>query len=206
MSRLSLLCLLFIAGCQGESGGGVPVVRSPEHFNQLVKTVSTLSRGPLTAYEDGKPLSDKDRKDLTEARLLYLGLRDYMPAIPNNHFALGKIARALGDDTAALEHFGQVSTLLSAVKEPNQDEVTLLAEAHGEMSRILVLSGRIQEAGEQADLARQLLPDDPRYQIDQASVLIQAKRDKEAKTLLERVLTGNPDDRRARALFGLLAE
>lgn len=204
LSRTSLLLLATLVGCQGSSGNGVPIVRSPEHFNQLAKEGEALSREGLTKYEDGIPLSQDDQAKLAKARMVYIGLRDYAPAIPNNHFALGKIARALQDDVAAQEHFSQVIALLTALREPSDDEITLLAESYGELSRILLLQGRVQDAGEQADYARQLRPDDPRYQTDQASVLIQAGREKEAKALLAGVLKANPDDRRARGLYGLI--
>ena len=203
LSRVSLLLLATLVGCQS-SGDGVPIVRSPEHFNQLAKEGEALSREGLTKYENGLPLSQDDQAELAKARMVYIGLRDYAPAIPNNHLALGKIARALQDDIAAQEHFAQVVALLTALREPSEDEVTLLAESYGELSRILLLQGRVQDAGEQADYARQLRPEDPRYQIDQASVLIQAGREKEAKALLAGVLKTNPGDRRARGLYGLI--
>ena len=172
----------------------------------MLKEAEVLSRPALTKFENSEGLEKDDKEQLEKARLLFLGLRDYSPVLPNSHFALGKITRARDDDSAAMEHFQQVVTLLSAVKEPKEDEITLLAEAHGELSRLLILRGEVQLAGEQADYARQLRPDDPRYQVDQASVLIQAKREKEAKALLEKVLKANPADRRAKSLYGLIAD
>ncbi|MBL8060631.1 MAG: tetratricopeptide repeat protein [Chthonomonas sp.] len=204
--RPSILLAILLVGCQSGESGGVPIIRTAEHYNQTVKEAEQLSRAPLTKYERGETLTEGDKESLKKARLLFQGMRDYSPVLPNSHFALGKITRALGDDTAAFEHFQQVVTLLAALKEPKDLDTTLLAEAHGELSRILILNGEVQSAGEQADYARQLRPDDPRYQVDQASVLIQAKREREAKQLLERVLSSFPGDARAKSLYKLLAD
>lgn len=170
----------------------------------MVTEGETLSKGALERQELGQPLDTADKESLKKARLIFLGLRDYAPALPMPHFALGKISRALEDDTTALDHFNQVITILSSVKQRTEADTTVLAEAYGEISRMMVLKGQIQDAGNAADSARELRPDDPRYQVDQASVLIQAKREKEARELLSKILKADPENRRAKSLQTLL--
>ena len=200
---MNIACLL--AGCN--SGvDAVPVVRSGEQFNQLVSEAETLSKPALQKVENGAPIDDADKESLKKARYIFLGLRDYAPSTPTAHFALGKISRALEDDATALDHFNQVITIVSSLKKRSDQETTILAESYGEISRMMVLRGQIQDAGTAADSARQLMPADPRYQVDQASVLIQAKREKEAKGLLKSILAVDPTNRRAKALQTLLGD
>ncbi len=198
-----VLTALLLWGCSG--GDSAPVIRSGEQFNQMAKEAEVTSREPLTRAERGEPLTEEDKTALRKSRLLYTGMRDFNPELPQAHFALAKIARAMDDDEEALANFNQVIQILAPKNPRPIPESLLLAEAYGEISRMMVLRGQFEDAGNAADLAHELAPADPRFRVDQASVLIQTKREKEALALLNSILESHPEDTRALSLKKLLA-
>lgn len=202
---LLVLTACALVGC-GSNQGGIPVIRNGNEFARVLDEARTLSRDAMTKFERGQALTQEEKESIRKSRDLFTGLRDFDDTNPVPQFGLAKMNRALDDTQTAIAEFSKTVTLLESFADRTPVEQALLAESYAELSRLALLQNRIKDAETAARAARQINPREPRYAVDLASALFQARKLEEARKITLEALALDPALPRAKALLQLLKE
>lgn len=200
---LPLVLVLALAGCQKSDQ---IVVRTAQEYDANMHKVEELTRPIFAKVDAGQPLSADETKSLAKAEAIFVAMRDFLPDVPNNHFALGRICQALGRPSAALGHYEQSLAILEPLPDRNTDENTLYAESSANIAEILILANRVEEADQAAYTALRAFPNDEKYLTLAARVRVQQKKYAEAKSLLQKALKSNPEYSPAKTLLKLIED
>jgi tetratricopeptide (TPR) repeat protein len=134
------------------------------------------------------------RADYAQAMLQYMELLQQCPDVAEYHWRLGITCNHLGQTDAANFSIAEALRL-------NPD----YAMAHGEMSRLLMGSGRIIQALEHARRAVELAPDDAELAVAFASLLYADRQNEAAWEIVDRLLSQGRRIKSLAVLYGRMA-
>ncbi|HEY3782611.1 MAG TPA: hypothetical protein VGL56_16125 [Fimbriimonadaceae bacterium] len=196
---IALICVAIFRGCSN-SELDVPIVRTADQYDSLVKEVAKLSEGPLEKGDDAQ-LTAKEEHDLRVAAVKVKGLIGFMPQRYNNYLLAGKISYQLQDYPTAQTYFYQC---VEQPWTPDLDKdvyIESLANAHYMISKCLFLQHIYLKAADEAQIASHYEPKSDQYKFAEAEAEAQLGHDKAAIGILKDAYRINSKNKEVQALY-----
>lgn len=134
------------------------------------------------------------RGEFQQALLHYLAILQEQPSLADCHYRAALAYRQLDIFEPAREHLEQAVRI-----DPDH------ALAHGELGRLLLLSGEVAAAGRHAARAVELAPDDPELSVALACLLEADRRTPQALAIVEKLLAAKHQSAQLAVLFAQMA-
>ena len=196
-----LLVIACIAGCTPKTP--TVVVNNAEEASQTLAKIRDLSEEPLLKVNAGTELTDEDTRKLEETLPLAQALVDYDPTQIGAVSLRGKIETALGKSEEAEATYRQAIKLKPA--NPSPEMTYLIADLHNELGKISFSKQNYKAALDDISQAVSLVPNEPRFLFNLASVQVEADQLREAKATLAKVLELDPKNQDALDLRKLIS-
>ncbi|HVL40186.1 MAG TPA: tetratricopeptide repeat protein [Fimbriimonadaceae bacterium] len=200
---IGLLLPILLAGCGSDTGGrgDIPIIRSPNEYNDANARSAELWQGAAADLQANGELSEQSVKDLREAARLFEGMIAYEPTLISSHSGLGQIYHMLGEYEKAIASLKQ-AVALPARETP--ERVALVSQSLHLMSLCHMQLRQYDEALKAAEQAMILVPDHPDYMAAAASAHLQLGNVGQARKFVDAALKVDPANSAARGLDKLL--
>lgn len=189
---------------ENQAKGGKPHISDSSQKAEVSREAERLSKKTLMDFDDGIPVPDSAKKDLSRAADDFDALSEYDAKNIATYMGAGKIYQVLGDDRKAIQRFqnglAQVpnETLLPAVLDT-------VIETHYLLSVSLFKVGDMKDSLTEVNSAIKLFgAPSPIYLAQRASIYIQLGNYKDANADLMEGLRVDPEDKRSKQLLGFL--
>lgn len=201
LSIFGVLVAIAIVGCQSKTTNP-NLVTDMNQAVEVLQKIQTLTEPSFEKMRNRVALDESDTKKLEEALPLAKELTAFDPLDIGFMSILGKIQIGLDKDQegkSTLEN----ALLLSPKAGDDQDPI-IRAGIHSDIADIFFKSEKFDLALESTDKATALLPQDPYFLTQKASILIELERYSEAKTACQSALKIDPGHKPAQDLLKLL--
>ncbi len=191
--------LVFLAGCGALKGSGDN--GSVGGQNQAVLEAKALTAGSIAKLLADEPLDESDKKNAAEAVPIVKRLIENEPNQPAYVVLLGRCYWVMGktDDARA-----EIEKAIALNDKYQTGDKALISEAHHDLAMLDFDSGNFKGAQAQADQALALFPDDPRYLMTRARVLLQQGDFDGARKVASEVLRVDPQNSAALSMIKMI--
>lgn len=199
---LALIGAVFLSNRPAITPEGTVVVETQDAFIEGLNVAEKLSRVAFQKDVAGEPILKEDQENLRKAAVQLDALGRFRPHNISTFLGAGKAYRIVGDDELAKARFRQA--IDNEMFDQTENGKLSVAEASYELSQLLVLSNELDKAKVAADKAISIVPVSAIYVTARASVLVQMKRNADARKDLELALKIDPNLKAAKRLLKLI--
>jgi tetratricopeptide (TPR) repeat protein len=189
---------------------GDEAIISAAQYDQVAKEVRELTLESIEKTEKGENLSENELSHLRKASRLIDRMNKFEPTLSTNHFLQGKIHLLLNEPTLAEDEFKQCVLLApgNASARPTDAQAiqATAAEAHYQLSQLLLARNHKDLAFQAANEAVKIVPQSSNYWTARASALNELRKAAEAKKDLQTALKLDPNNARAKSLLSFISK